>query len=238
MIPLVILCGGKATRLHPLTNFYAKSMLPFWGKPFLQYQIELFVQFGFKTFYLATGHKKEQIQNFCENYGNKDITLTMVPDKPPLNLADTVLRIANSCNSDFALTYGDSFFCSDLSKPLAAFQADSSSASLMTVIPAKMAVEHNPNANISDSDGKVIEYSKSTVNEFSFINYGFIILRRAHVLKYLNDNSDLDLMLSSLAADGKLRAYSEQIKFMEVGSFSGLAEFAEYSAKNFEVLSE
>ena len=38
---IVILCGGKATRLYPLTKKIPKSMLKIAGKPFLEHQINL-----------------------------------------------------------------------------------------------------------------------------------------------------------------------------------------------------
>lgn len=66
----VILCGGKGTRLYPLTYEVPKPMLPIKGKPVLHYQIEYLKEQGIKTIYLAVGYLKEQIIDYFKD-GNE-----------------------------------------------------------------------------------------------------------------------------------------------------------------------
>ena len=45
---LVIICGGLATRLRPVTKKIPKSMIMFKDKPFLWYQLELVKKYGIR----------------------------------------------------------------------------------------------------------------------------------------------------------------------------------------------
>jgi hypothetical protein len=63
--PIVILCGGKGTRLHPITNDeIPKPMVDVCGKPFLYWLIQHYVKIGFKEFILSTGHLAHVIEGY------------------------------------------------------------------------------------------------------------------------------------------------------------------------------
>ena len=59
-----ILCGGKGTRLLPLTYEIQKVMVPVNGKPILEYNIELMGSHGIKTIVLGTGYLGNQIKDY------------------------------------------------------------------------------------------------------------------------------------------------------------------------------
>ena len=59
---VVILCGGKGTRLAEETRIKPKPMVKIGGKPILSHIIDLFRQQGFKDIILATGYKGKIIK--------------------------------------------------------------------------------------------------------------------------------------------------------------------------------
>ena len=59
----VILAGGLATRLRPITDNIPKSMVSIDNRPFLEYQIELLKNMGVADIVLCIGHKGEMIKN-------------------------------------------------------------------------------------------------------------------------------------------------------------------------------
>lgn len=63
----IILCGGKGTRLYPLTFEVPKPMLPIKGKPVLEHQINFLKSQGVKNIILAIGYLGEQI---IHHFGN------------------------------------------------------------------------------------------------------------------------------------------------------------------------
>ena len=61
---VVILCGGKGTRLRPYTHSVPKPMLLLGRKPILEYTINHFRKEGFKDIVLLVGHLKEQVMDY------------------------------------------------------------------------------------------------------------------------------------------------------------------------------
>ena len=61
---MVILAGGLATRLQPLTEKIPKSMIMFEGKPFLQHQLEFLKKGGISNIVLCVGYLSEQIETY------------------------------------------------------------------------------------------------------------------------------------------------------------------------------
>src|SRR3989338_2481778 len=55
----IILCGGKGTRLRPITYEIPKALIPVQGKPIVEHQIELFKKYGITDIILAVGYLKE-----------------------------------------------------------------------------------------------------------------------------------------------------------------------------------
>lgn len=62
MMPVVILCGGKATRLGDLTKATPKYLVDVCGKPFAWWQLQLLRKQGYTDILLLTGHLHEQIE--------------------------------------------------------------------------------------------------------------------------------------------------------------------------------
>ena len=65
---LVILCGGRGSRINKITNNIPKPIIKFNGIYFLQYLINFYSRYNFKTIYLLAGYKGEKIKKiFTEN---------------------------------------------------------------------------------------------------------------------------------------------------------------------------
>lgn len=59
---VVLMAGGRGSRLRPLTNLYPKPLLKVGGKPILEWVVEGFVQQGFSQFLLSVNYKAEMIK--------------------------------------------------------------------------------------------------------------------------------------------------------------------------------
>lgn len=104
----IILCGGKGTRLRPLTYEIPKSLIPVQGKPLIEHLIELFIKFEIENVVLAVGHMKERIKR---HFNEKDmgIDLLYVEEDIPLGTAGP-LKVAKEkglIDGTFITTNGD-----------------------------------------------------------------------------------------------------------------------------------
>src|SRR3981081_4482032 len=65
---VVILCGGKGTRLREETEFRPKPMLPNGDRPVLWHIMKTYSHYGFREFILCLGYKGEMIKEYFRNY--------------------------------------------------------------------------------------------------------------------------------------------------------------------------
>jgi glucose-1-phosphate cytidylyltransferase len=77
-IPVVILCGGRGTRLKEETGLVPKPMVHIGGKPILWHIMKIYYEQGFRKFILPLGYKGEKIRDYIHNYTRyaTDFTLT------------------------------------------------------------------------------------------------------------------------------------------------------------------
>ena len=66
MLTTLILCGGRGTRLRPLTDRIPKALVQLNGKPCLQHIIESYIWKGYRRFVLCVGYQGEMIVDFFQ----------------------------------------------------------------------------------------------------------------------------------------------------------------------------
>jgi mannose-1-phosphate guanylyltransferase len=80
----IVLCGGKGTRLRPLTYYVQKTMVPVGvkQKPLLEYVVRLFRFHGIKDLVFLVNYKSEQIINYFEDGSRFGVNISYVEDDP------------------------------------------------------------------------------------------------------------------------------------------------------------
>ena len=76
---VVILCGGKGTRLREETEFRPKPMVNIGGRPVLWHIMKIYAHYGFKEFVICLGYKGDMIKDYFLNYEmmNNDFTIEL-----------------------------------------------------------------------------------------------------------------------------------------------------------------
>ena len=120
-IPVVILCGGKGTRLGDLAKSMPKPLVPIGGMPILWHIMKGYAHQGFKSFVLCLGYKGEMIEEFfTKGTLGGERAATQAPREADWEIAfaDTGLETGTSGrvlkikphvaeSERFFLTYGD-----------------------------------------------------------------------------------------------------------------------------------
>jgi dTDP-glucose pyrophosphorylase len=85
--PVVLMAGGRGTRLRPLTEYCPKPMLRVAGKPILESILEQCIASGLQEFYLAVNHLKEQIRDHFEDGSRWGVRIQYIEESAPLGTA-------------------------------------------------------------------------------------------------------------------------------------------------------
>ena len=117
---VIILAGGKGTRISEYTKIIPKPMIKIGNKPILIHIMQHFLKYGHKDFYIAMGYKSNVITNYFKNFKklnepfnhkiNKSkvlITLSFTGDN--VLTGGRIKRMSRFVNKDenFMFTYGD-----------------------------------------------------------------------------------------------------------------------------------
>jgi glucose-1-phosphate cytidylyltransferase len=201
--PVVILCGGRGTRLQEHVPDLPKPLVEIGGMPILWHVVQLYAVQGFRRVVLATGYKGEMIERFvathdwppgvvveCVDTGLETQTGGRIKQLEPVLAGEPL----------FCATYADGVADIDL-EALLAFHAGHGALATMTVVRPELPF----GVTDLDAEGRVRGFREKPRSDH-WINGGFFCFG-AGVLDYLESDSVLERApLERLAADGQLRA--------------------------------
>jgi D-glycero-alpha-D-manno-heptose 1-phosphate guanylyltransferase len=214
----IILAGGLGTRLKGVVRVVPKPMAPIRGRPFLEYQMDYWIDQGISRFILSVGYLNDTITT---HFGNKYCSsqIEYVHEDIPLGTGGALLLASKNLTQPFLLLNGDTFFEVDL-KDLYSFHNEHKAEWTMSLFRSKeldryMGVELAKN-------GKILEL-KSQENQLDLLANGGVYLLDPSVIDKLNLNSGIkfsledELLPSFLSIGGKLFGIECYGKFIDIG---------------------
>jgi NDP-sugar pyrophosphorylase family protein len=227
MLPVAILAGGVASRLHPLTETVPKSLVNVAGKPFIVHQLNLLRREGIQRVVLCVGHLGDKIEKLIGDGGHFGLQIAYSYDGAVLLGTGGALRRAlPSLGDAFFVLYGDSYLDVALAPIELAFHRHG--------LPALMTVFRNEGrwdtSNVAFDGARVSYHDKRAPHSaMRYIDYGLGILGAdALADKSAERPFDLSEVYAALAAAGRLAGYEVFRRFYEIGTPSGLAETDRY----------
>jgi len=221
---VVILAGGRGTRLGEETMIRPKPMVELGNKPILWHIMKYYSSFGLTEFVICLGYKGYMIKEFFSNYflHTSDVTINLknnstvihnsVAEPWQITLVETgestmtggrLRRVRNYVgDEDFCMTYGDGLSDVDLDALLAFHRAHGKRATVTAVSPAARF-----GAMALDGE-RVAVFQEKPAETNDFINGGFFVLS-PQVLDLVEGD---DVMweqepMEELAAQGELAAF-------------------------------
>jgi len=228
-VQCLILAGGLATRLRPVTETVAKAVMPVAGRPFAEYQLEWLARAGVTDVVYAIGFHGDQIRAAVGDGSHFGIRVTYVDEGEILLGTGGAVRLAydqGALGDAFLILYGDSYFTYDPGRAWREFERRRPDA-LMTVYRNEGRLEPS-NAQLRDE--MVVRYDKRVPDPSSegmqHIDYGLSVIDRDAVVPDIPAGEVIDLadVYTELARQGRLAGVEVSDRFYEIGSPAGLAE--------------
>lgn len=228
---VVILCGGKGTRLREETEYRPKPMVPIGDFPILWHIMKIYSHFGFKDFILCVGYKGHMIREYFRNYrwNTGDVTLQLGreskvvfhdehdEDDWTVTIAETGLESLTASriqkvqkylnpNEPFMLTYGDGLSDIDLNALLESHLNSSKVCTISAVHPAG----RFGGISIED-DGIVSNFEEKPLKEKAYINGGFMVCD-PKIFNYFSHSNEMfeERPINQIVSDNNLNAYCHE----------------------------
>ena len=221
---VVILAGGRGTRISEESVLRPKPMIQIGGKPILWHIMKIYSAHGFNEFIVCCGYKGYMIKEYFANYylHTSDITFDMANHNMEIHhnnsepwrvtLVDTGENSGTGgrlrrvrpylCDEDFCFSYGDGLSDVDI-KALIAFHNAQNTLATVTAIqpPVRYGV-------LAFDQRNVIAFDEKPQGEGGWINGGFFVLSPG-VIDYIDDDRVMweHAPLKRLVRDGELSAY-------------------------------
>ncbi len=228
-INVVILCGGKGSRLQEVVNDRPKPMAQINERPFLEILIDYFSGFGFKRFILCTGYMSEAVERYYTDQRN-DLQIVISKEDKPLGTGGALKNAEKYIQSDhFIVTNGDSYCHADLSEMLDFhFQKQA----LMTMVLVESKAANDAGTVRMDESGHITDFQEKIKSEGKcYINAGIYLFPKS-VLSGIKGGQrcslEYDLFPKLITAD--CFGYISNQKLIDIGTPQRL----EKARKHFE----
>ncbi len=225
---VVILAGGRGTRISEETSIIPKPMIEIGGKPILWHIMKMYSHFGFNDFVICLGYKGYVIKEYFSHYflHTSDVTIDMKENKMQIHssasepwrvtLVDTGLETTTggrirkirkyTGNESFFMTYGDGLSRINIRELVRFHRKHNKLATLTAVQPAG----RFGSLDIGKAN-KVSLFLEKPKGDRAWINGGFFVLE-PEVFDYIDSDSTIweKKPLKKLANDNQLNAYKHK----------------------------
>jgi len=226
-IDILIMAGGRGTRLAPFTNKFPKALMPIGGKPMISRILEKYYILGFNNFYISIFYQKSILKRMItkEFKNNHNLNIQFISEEKPLGTIGAVANInINKYSNPLIVTNCDTIISHNLDDIIN--NHINNKADMTLVITDK---------SFLNSYGEVIINKKNVLlnlkekPSFNFlVNVGFYIINN-NVLRLIPKNQYFDATdLIHKAKLKKMKIMTHKISsnsWIEIGKMSELESF-------------
>lgn len=223
---VVILAGGKGTRISEESRLRPKPMVEIGGRPILWHIMRHYASYGFTEFVVCCGYKGHMIKEYFVDYyqhnsqlkiqlkdqktqvlnaGGEPWRVTLVDTGLETLTAGRILRARRFIGEEpFFLTYGDGVSDVDLTALLAFHKKQKKTVTISTTQP----IGRFGALRLDEQTNQVLGFKEKAREDQAWVNIGFMVMEPS-VYAYLGDGSTMleTAPFETLAEAGQMAAY-------------------------------
>lgn len=200
---VVILCGGKGTRMYPRTEEVPKPLIYVGKRPILWHIMKIYSKYGHKDFILLLGFRGNMIKEYFSKPENTepDWKITFLDTGLDTKKGQRILMAKDLIKEDkFLLAYGDDLCNVDINELIEFHEENGKTVTLTSV-----KLVSNFGIVDMDTNGTVRKFKEKPVLEH-WISGGYLVLNK-EVLDHIGPDMDETDAFEMLAREGRVQAF-------------------------------
>jgi histidinol-phosphate phosphatase family domain/HAD-superfamily hydrolase, subfamily IIIA len=217
---IVIMAGGKGTRIAEVNAQIPKPMIPINNKPILEYQLEALKTQGYTDIILVIGHLGHVIKEYFGDGSKMGTRIEYITEDQPLGTAGALYYLKDSLKEDFLLLNGDIIFDVDINR---FYNYHVKHNAVATILTHPNAHPYDSGIIIADENGRVTRWLHKEDERTWYknrVNAGLHMLSPQIFNKFdMLRKRDLDRdILMPLISDGELCIYDSPEYVKDMGT--------------------
>lgn len=182
-LPVIIMAGGKGTRLKPLTNVLPKPLIPIGDNTILENIMDSFVEVGCHDFYLSVNYKAALIKHYFDTLQNENYHITYYHEEKPLGTGGSLHLLKDKIKSTFFVSNCDILIEQDYAELLEYHRSNNNELTMV----AALKTYPIPYGIVTTRENGILESIEEKPDLTFKINAGFYILE-PHLIKEIPQN--------------------------------------------------
>lgn len=216
-VDVVLMAGGKGTRLLPLTENTPKPLLKLNGKPVLEINIDRLISFGIKNVFISVNYLGEQIKEYLGDGKSKGINIKYINEVKPLGTIGS-LRLIDDLQNDHLLIMNSDLLTSIDFEDFFIDYINNNRQMSIVGIPYQVKIPYG----ILESENKKLSAFKEKPTYTFYANGGIYLLNKNNV-KWIPENSFFnatDLVEKMIEMNLDVRTFQLLDYWMDIGNHS------------------
>lgn len=223
-VQVVILAGGRGSRLQSLTDDLPKPMVSINGKPFLEILLQLLHRERLSKFLLLTGYLHDRVSDYFKDGSEFGISITYSVESKPLGTAGALKNAEKLLEDEFLLLNGDTFSEIDYHKFI---RFSKSHNKICNMLCYNGSLFEDMSYNLTLKNSLVTDYSKTIASQsFNAIDAGLYFMKK-DITTFINMKFSAleEEIFHTLISKRQLSGYQTKTRFYDIGTMERLNIF-------------
>ena len=231
-VRVVILAGGKGTRLRPYTTIFPKPLMPIGDRPILEIVLRQLKSFGFEKVTLSVNHLADLLKSFFGDGSKLGLDISYCMEDEPLGTAGSI-SLVEDLTDPFLVMNGDLLTTLDYTA-LLRHHMNSQATATIGVFPREVMIDFG--VLELGTRGELVEYREKPRLEY-LVSMGVNVFDRS-VIEFIPRRQYLDIpkLMTDIKDSGQIvGTYRSNCEWLDIGRADdyerAIAEFEKSASK-------